>query len=102
MGLEFKNDPETNLNPRYTLNSYVVGPSNELAVAAATAITEKIGKYNPFFVYGGVGLGKTHLIQAVGNEIVARYQKRSGRNMSRRNNSLGTLFGVSATTASKA
>jgi chromosomal replication initiator protein len=76
MGLEFKNDPETNLNPRYTLSSYVVGPSNELAVAAATAITEKIGKYNPLFVYGGVGLGKTHLIQAVGNEIVARYQKK--------------------------
>jgi chromosomal replication initiator protein len=76
MGLEFKNDPETNLNPRYTLSSFVVGPSNELAVAAATAITEKIGKYNPLFVYGGVGLGKTHLIQAVGNEIITRYQKK--------------------------
>jgi chromosomal replication initiator protein len=76
MELEFKNDPETNLNPKYTLSSFVVGPSNELAVAAATAITEKIGKYNPFFIYGGVGLGKTHLIEAVGNEIVSRYQKR--------------------------
>ena len=76
MELEFKNDPETNLNPRYTLSSFVVGSSNELAFAAATAITEKIGKYNPFFVYGGVGLGKTHLIQAVGNEIIAKYQKR--------------------------
>ena len=54
----------------------MVGPSNELAVAAATAITEKIGKYNPLFMYGGVGLGKTHLIEAVGNEIVARYQKK--------------------------
>lgn len=76
MELEFKNDPETNLNPKYTLRSFVVGPSNELAVAAATAITEKIGKYNPFFIYGGVGLGKTHLIEAVGNEIVSRYQKK--------------------------
>ena len=76
MELDLKNDPETNLNPKYTLSSFVVGPSNELAFAAARAITEQIGKYNPFFVYGGVGLGKTHLIQAVGNEITAKYQKK--------------------------
>ncbi len=72
--VEFKIDPETNLNPKYLLKSFVVGPSNELAFAAATAITEEIGsKYNPFFVYGGVGLGKTHLIQAIGNEIKSKY-----------------------------
>lgn len=74
--LDLKSDPETNLNPKYTLASYVSGPSNELAFAAATAITQQIGKYNPFFIYGGVGLGKTHLIQAIGNEIIAKYQKK--------------------------
>jgi chromosomal replication initiator protein len=72
-----KIDPITNLNPRYSLKSFVVGPSNELAFTAASAIVQEIGtKYNPFFVYGGVGLGKTHLIQAIGNEIQKKYQKR--------------------------
>lgn len=75
--LDFKTDPETGLNPKYRLSSFVVGPSNELAFAAATAITESIGKkYNPFFVYGGVGLGKTHLIQGIGNEIIFKYKGR--------------------------
>ncbi len=70
--LEFAINPETNLNPKYTLKSFVVGPSNELAFAAASAIAHEIGsKYNPFFLYGGVGLGKTHLLQALGNEIWA-------------------------------
>src|SRR5258708_7923663 len=71
-----KTDPETNLNPRYTMSSFVVGPSNELAFAAAKSITEEIGKYNPFFVYGGVGLGKTLLNQTAGNEIVAKFGKK--------------------------
>lgn len=75
--LDFKVDPETNLNPRYTLDSLVVGGPNELAHAAATAIIKEVGtKYNPFFIYGGVGLGKTHLIQAIGNEIKARYHNK--------------------------
>ena len=75
--LEFKIDPETNLNPRYTLKSFIVGSSNELAFAAASSIVNEIGrKYNPFFIYGGVGLGKTHLIQGLGNEIVARHKGR--------------------------
>jgi len=74
-GLDFsKIDPETNLNPRYTLDSFIVGASNELAYAAAQAIIQDVGtKYNPFFIYGGVGLGKTHLIQGIGNEIRVKY-----------------------------
>ncbi|MEK9186332.1 MAG: chromosomal replication initiator protein DnaA [Patescibacteria group bacterium] len=72
---EFKIDPETNLNPRYGFNTFVVGKSNELAYTACMAIADVVGsKYNPLFIYGGVGVGKTHLIQAVGNEIKNRYQ----------------------------
>jgi len=68
--LELTIDPKTNLNPRYTIDSYVVGGSNELAYATSQAIIKNPGKtYNPLFIYGGVGLGKTHLIQAIGNEI---------------------------------
>ncbi len=75
--LEFKVDPGTNLNQRYTIQSFVVGPSNELAFAAASAIVQEVGtKYNPFFLYGGVGLGKTHLIQAIGNEIKRVYKNK--------------------------
>ncbi|MBI2013455.1 MAG: chromosomal replication initiator protein DnaA [Candidatus Colwellbacteria bacterium] len=71
---EMRVDPETNLNPKYTMGSFVVGPSNELAFNAASAIIQSVGvKYNPFFIYGGVGLGKTHLIQAMGNEIKLLY-----------------------------
>jgi len=67
---ELSLDRNSNLNPKYTFENFIVGPFNELAHAAGWAITEKPGMaYNPFFVYGGVGLGKTHLLQAIGNKI---------------------------------
>lgn len=64
---------EDNLNPRYIFDTFVVGPFNELAYSAAQAVVEKPGiVYNPLFIYGGTGHGKTHLIQSVGNQIKKR------------------------------
>ncbi len=59
------------LNPLLTFESYVTGKANQLAHAAALQVAEKLGKsYNPLFIYGGVGLGKTHLLQSIGNLVV--------------------------------
>jgi chromosomal replication initiator protein len=70
-----KPDFESYLNPRYTFDNFIKGEGNQLARAAAGAISDNPGttSFNPLFVYGGVGLGKTHLIQAIGNKIVQNY-----------------------------
>lgn len=63
-----------NLNERYTLDNFVVGDGNDLAFAACQAVVTQPGtKYNPLYLYGGVGIGKTHLIQAVGNALQRRH-----------------------------
>ena len=71
-----RSTPSSTLNPRYTFENFIVGSSNDLAYTACQAVSEHPGtKYNPLFIYGGVGLGKTHLIQAVGNKISEKNPK---------------------------
>lgn len=67
---------QTGLNPRYTLDNFVIGSNNDLAVSVARNIVDNPGvSYNPFFLYGGPGLGKTHLVQAIGNALLAKNPK---------------------------
>lgn len=74
---EEKKGEKKKLNPRYTFDNFIVGPSNEFAHAACWAVAREPARaYNPLFVYGRVGLGKTHLIQALGNHAAEAYQAR--------------------------
>ena len=68
-----KNSFNNGLNQKYTLDNFVIGSNNDLAVSAAKSIIAAPGtRYNPFFLYGGPGLGKTHLVQAIGNELLKK------------------------------
>ena len=68
---------QNNLNNRYTFENFIVAENNELARAACFAVSQNLGHlYNPLFIYGGVGLGKTHLLQALGNEIIEKHPEK--------------------------
>lgn len=64
---------KNNLNPKYTFETFIIGPFNEIAYSASQAVIKKPGSFNPLFIYGSTGIGKTHLIQATGNALIEKY-----------------------------
>ena len=71
-----KKEFESGLNPKFTMDNFVIGSNNDLAVGVAENVINNPGqKYNPFFLYGGPGLGKTHLVQAIGNSLLLKNPK---------------------------
>src|SRR3989344_394569 len=92
---ELKIDRSTNLNPKYNFDTFIVGPFNELAHAASLAIIKTPGTiYNPFFIYGGVGLGKTHLLSAIGNQISSDFPDKKVRYMSSERFTTGVVSAI--------
>lgn len=63
---------KNNLNPKYTFETFIIGPFNEVAYSASQAVIKKPGSFNPLFIYGSTGIGKTHLIQATGNALIEK------------------------------
>lgn len=64
---------KNNLNPKYTFENFIIGPFNEVAYSASQTILKNLGAFNPLFIYGSTGIGKTHLIQATGNALMEKY-----------------------------
>ena len=92
---ELRVDRATNLNSKYTFDSFIVGPFNELAHAASLAVVKNPGAvYNPLFVYGGVGLGKTHLLEAVGNRVATDFPEKRIRYMSSERFTTGVVSAI--------
>lgn len=80
-GISFTQMPIIELNPSYTFNEFVVGSNSQFAYSAALAVAKEPGgtKFNPLLIYGGVGLGKTHLLQAIGNHVIAENPRKKIR-----------------------
>lgn len=92
---EFKINQETNLNPRYTFENFIVGSFNELPHAASLAVAKSPGLvYNPLFIYGGVGLGKTHILQAIGNEVIKNFPDKKVKYISSEKFTAGVITSI--------
>lgn len=98
---DFYINKDDNLNSKYTFETFVVGPFNELAYTAAQAIIKRTAIYNPLFVYGSTGHGKTHLIQAVGNHIKTNTQNKKVYYLTSEKFTLDLMNSISSGTANQ-